>query len=215
MRRLTLVVISLLLVASPADAWSPPVRGRVVRPFAAPRTRFGRGHRGVDFAVARRTPVHPIGPGTVVFAGAVGGTLHVVVRHANGMRTSYDFLASVGVRAGARVTAATVLGRSGGRGDGHPRDVVHLGLRIGDRYVDPMRLFGPRTPPVVHLAPLVGSADAIHGPDDSAESSRPSSEPITPLSEGATHRSPATPTVTSEPWCAGCAWGTNFAFRSE
>jgi murein DD-endopeptidase MepM/ murein hydrolase activator NlpD len=118
--------------------------------------------------------VHAVGPGTVVFAGAVAGTLHVVVRHPNGWRTSYSFLAQVRVRRGAEVET-DVIGTTGGTGENHDGGVLHLGLRIGEQYVDPMQLFGVvDLTAVVHLAPVaaVGATtertDLVEGlpPDD-------------------------------------------------
>ena len=88
--------------------------------------------------------VRAAGAGTVAFAGDVAGTLHVVVAHANGLRTSYSFLADVSVRAGQVVERGTVLGHAGGTGPEHDVGVLHFGLRVGDRYVDPMQLFRPR-----------------------------------------------------------------------
>ena len=137
-----------------ASAWTKPVRGPVVRPFEPPKSRFGAGHLGVDFHAVPGTLVRAVGPGTVVFAGAVARTLHVVIRHPNGWRTSYSFLASVRVRAGEEV-GTDVLGTTGGRGENHDGSVLHLGLRIGDAYVDPMQLFGAGDlAAIVHLAPL-------------------------------------------------------------
>src|SRR5439155_12501516 len=78
-----------------------------------------------------------------VFAGQVGGTLHVVVLHADGLRTSYSFLADIAVHRGDRVGAGQVVGTAGGP--------VHFGARAGDAYLDPASLFGG--PPVVHLVP--------------------------------------------------------------
>jgi hypothetical protein len=135
-------------------AWRRPVAGGVARAFEPPRSRYGPGHLGVDFLAAPGTPVGAAGPGEVSFAGTVGGSLHVVVAHAGGLRTSYSFLAGVAVRRGQTVRAGTTLGTSGGTGANHGRDVVHFGLRSGDTYVDPMLLFGAvDLARVVHLAP--------------------------------------------------------------
>jgi murein DD-endopeptidase MepM/ murein hydrolase activator NlpD len=157
----TLVVLatvgSLLVAPAPASGiavWLRPVSGRVARPFRPPVTRYGRGHLGVDFSAAPGTSVRAAGAGTVVFAGVVAATRHVVVRHPGGLRTSYSFLATIRVHRGQRVGRGAVLGTTGGRGEHHDGHVLHLGLRIGDAYVDPMRLFAPgRLPVRVHLVP--------------------------------------------------------------
>jgi len=164
----TLVLLAILGVltlaqapASGGDVWLRPVAGRFVRPFHAPLTRYGRGHLGVDFAAAPGTLVRAAGAGTVVFAGVVATARHVVVRHAGGLRTSYSFLASIRVRGGEVVARGEVVGTTGGRGEHHDPSVVHFGLRIGDGFVDPMRLFASAGLPArVHLAPTAADAAA-------------------------------------------------------
>jgi len=142
------------VTAAGLPMWTRPVPGRVVRVFEPPMTRYGRGHLGVDLAAAPGTTVRSAGAGTVVFAGAVAGTRHVVIRHPGGLRTSYSFLASIRVRLGEVLVRGAVLGTTGGTGEGHDGNALHLGLRIGDTYVDPMRLFDPPDlAAVVHLAP--------------------------------------------------------------
>jgi hypothetical protein len=137
-----------------ASGWVRPVDGAVVRPFEPPVHRYGAGHLGVDFRAAPGTPVRAAGPGEITVAGSVAGGLHVVVAHAGGLRTSYSFLATVTVHRGARVLAGDVIGTAGGTGTNHDGSVVHLGLRSGDEYVDPMVLFGAvDLTEVVHLAP--------------------------------------------------------------
>jgi murein DD-endopeptidase MepM/ murein hydrolase activator NlpD len=125
------------------DAWTRPVPGPLVRAFSPPRTRYGAGHLGADLAAAPGTAVRAAGPGTVEFAAAVAGTRHVVLRHLGGLRTSYSFLRSVSVHRGERVTGGAVVGVSGGSGQNHAGRVLHLGLRAGDGFVDPMQLFMP------------------------------------------------------------------------
>jgi murein DD-endopeptidase MepM/ murein hydrolase activator NlpD len=161
MRRATLAFIALLLfattTAASADAWTRPVDGPVVKPFEQPLTPYGPGHRGVHFAVQPGTPVRAVAAGTVAFAGEVAGAMHVVVQHANGWRTSYSFLATRTVSRGDHVEAGTIVGTTGGRAPGHNGAVLHFGVRIGDVYVDPMRLFvSPGAAGRVHLAPVDG-----------------------------------------------------------
>lgn len=123
----------------------PPVDGPVVDFFRPPASPFGPGNRGVDYATAPGAVVRASGDGEVVFAGPVGGRLHVVVRHADGIRTSYSFLASVTVRRGEAVTAGQEVGRSGSS--------LHFGARRGDAYFDPLTLFGGGGRGRVHLVP--------------------------------------------------------------
>lgn len=149
--------------APPGPRWTRPVDGALVRAFEAPRTRFGPGHRGVDFAAAPGTPVVAAGAGVVVFAGSIGPSSHVVVLHpVSGWRTGYSFLESVAVHRGAAVSGGTVVGTSGGAGDGHDGSVLHFSLRIGDEYVDPMILFRPLDlGAAVHLAPTDGDRSGM------------------------------------------------------
>ena len=108
MRRLLVVSFVFALVAlTPAHAdpvgYVPPVDSVIVDPFRPPADPWGPGNRGIDYAPAPGTPVHAAAAGVVTFAGQVGGSLHVVVRHADGIRTSYSFLATIAVAAGDRV----------------------------------------------------------------------------------------------------------------
>ncbi len=124
-------------------AWTPPVPGRLLRPFQEPVATYGVGHRGVDFAAPSGVAVRAANDGVVSFAGSVAGSLHVVVSHAGGIRTSYSFLVRVDVAVGQHVRRSQTLGAAGGTGDGHVAGVLHFGARIGDRYIDPMLLFRP------------------------------------------------------------------------
>jgi hypothetical protein len=147
-----LVALALVLSASTVTAtaaavavpgsWITPVPGAVARTFVEPRSRYGAGHRGVDLAAAPGTAVHAANGGEVTFAGSVAGSRHVVVGHAGGLRTSYSFLAGVTVRRGQTVARGDVVGTAGGADPEH-LGVVHFGLRVGERYVDPMALFAP------------------------------------------------------------------------
>src|SRR5689334_3155596 len=142
-------------IGDPPTPWTRPVAGRVVRPFVAPRSRYGAGHRGADLAAGPGTPVVAAGAGRVAFAGAVAGTLHVVVDHGGGLETSDSFLATIAVRTGQTVARGAVVGTAGGAGPEHAVGVVHFALRVQGEYADPMRLFAaPDLTKVVHLAPL-------------------------------------------------------------
>ena len=120
--------------AAAADSYGPPVDAPVVDSFRPPPGPYGAGNRGLDYATAPGAEVVTSAPGRVTFAGPVGGHHHVVVLHADGLRTSYSFLAGVSVRRGDVLAAGAVVGTSGGS--------LHFGARAGERYVDPALLFG-------------------------------------------------------------------------
>lgn len=169
-----LVALAIVLSSAPAAAtataiggpgtWIHPVAGQVARPFVAPRSRYGAGHRGVDFVATPGTAVHAANAGEVTFAANVAGSLHVVVSHAGGLRTSYSFLASITVRRGQSVARGDVVGTAGGTDPEH-LGVVHFGLRVGERYVDPMRLFAPADlTQLIRLVPVDAPAQSGFGP---------------------------------------------------
>lgn len=149
-------------------AWLPPVDGEITRPFQAPAFAYGPGHRGVDFAAAPGTPVRSAADGVVAFAGSVAGSLHVVVVHDGGLRTTYAFLAGIAVHEGDRVTRGQIVGAAGGTGPEHDRPGLHFGLRIGDRYLDPQQLFE-----VCDLTQLVRLVPVDEMPAEPWDSRRP------------------------------------------
>lgn len=143
-------------VAPPAPgsyAW--PVLGPVLRPFEPPATPFGAGHRGIDIGAPVGTPVRAAQAGVVAFAGAVAGSLFVSIDHPDGVRTTYSWVSAVLVVPGQAVARGQVVARTG---QGHPGSTaphLHFGARVGDVYLDPMLLLGPRSlVGLVHLAPL-------------------------------------------------------------
>jgi murein DD-endopeptidase MepM/ murein hydrolase activator NlpD len=117
----------------------------VVRGFEPPPNPYASGHRGADLAGAAGQPVRSALPGSVAFAGSIGGKPVVTVDH-GGRRTTYEpVVASVEV--GQEVGAGTVVGRLVVT-DSHcfPAACLHWGLIVqrGDdeEYADPLTLVG-------------------------------------------------------------------------
>ena len=131
--------------AAPDDPWPYewPVDAVVVDPFRPPATPYGPGNRGLEFATAHGQPARAARDGWVVFAGQVGGRLHVTVAHPDRLRISYSGLATVEVRTGERVAQGRAIGSTGDR--------LHVGARVGSAYVDPAIVFGARR--IVRLVP--------------------------------------------------------------
>lgn len=90
---------------------------------------YGAGNFGLEYATSPGDPVLAIGSGIVSFAGSVAGRLAVTVKHPDGRRSSLTGLSAVAVQAGELVVQGQFLGRA--------LIGLHLGLREGDRYVDP------------------------------------------------------------------------------
>ncbi len=137
--------------AGPAHGvWPLQPRPQVVRPFDAPETRWGAGHRGADLAGHPGQPVRTSLAGRVSFVGRVAGRGVVVVDH-GGTRTTYEPVLGT-VSRGDRVAAGTVIGRLSTSG-GHclPRSCLHWGLRRGEVYLDPLTLVDAPRP--VRLLP--------------------------------------------------------------
>src|SRR4051812_431369 len=57
----------------------------VARGFDPPAARWLPGHRGVDLRASPGAAVLAAGPGVVAFAGTIGGTGVVALRHVNGL----------------------------------------------------------------------------------------------------------------------------------
>lgn len=149
------------VVAQPASAspgahrhwvWPLSPRPDVLRPFDPPRSRWGPGHRGVDLAGTVGQRVLAIGDGTVTFAAQLAGRGVVVVRHGR-LRSTYEPVTALVVR-GEQVDAGQQIGLLQKVGS-HclPRACLHLGVRLGDGYLDPLTLL-PAGP--IRLKPLDG-----------------------------------------------------------
>lgn len=130
-----------------AVAYAPPVDAPIVDTFRPPRSPYGPGNRGIDYATRPGSPVRAAAPGTVAFAGTVAGGLHVVLLHADGIRTSSSFLHATVVRRGQRVAAGQTVGVAG--------PTLHFGARAGEAYVDPLILLSASGggPSRIHLVP--------------------------------------------------------------
>ncbi len=128
------------------DYAAPVAPVTVVRPFEAPTTPFGPGHRGVDLATRSGEAVRAAGPGVVSFAGSVAGRGVVVVQHADGVSTEYEPIEPA-VERGQRVQLGALLGHVHGRhGACTAGGCLHWGARRNGEYFDPLlllRALGP------------------------------------------------------------------------
>ncbi len=114
--------------------FTPPNEAPVIDPFRMPACAYCAGNRGIEYGPTAGSPVRALAAGLVDFAGLVAGTRWLVVVHADGIRASYGRLATMSPSRGDVVRAGQVLGTS--------TDRFYIGLRDGDRPVDPTPLIG-------------------------------------------------------------------------
>jgi len=127
---------------APAGAFSWPLAPPhpVLRPFEAPTSPYGPGHRGVDLGGTPGEAVLAAADGVVVFAGQLAGRGVVSIDHEGGLRTTYEPLLP-GAAAGQRVAAGAVIGQLlAGHADCPAAACLHWGVRRGAEYLDPLGL---------------------------------------------------------------------------
>jgi len=154
--------------------YEPPTDAPVIDPFRPPPGPYAAGNRGIEYRTVPGSPVRAAADGRVTFAGAIAGSLYVTLLHADGIRTSYSYLASIAVGPGEAVRLGQPVGTAGSR--------LHVGARRGDTYIDPATLWS-RGPPRVRLVPLDGGP-----PEPATHEARPpaprASVPQRPTSAG-------------------------------
>ena len=114
-----------------------PVPGRVTSNYGY-RARFGRMHKGIDWACPVGTSIMASCGGTVVQAGWFGGYGNcITLRHPDGRQTRYGHLSRILVKTGQSVKQGEKIGLSGntGRSTG-PH--VHFEIIINGSQVNPL-----------------------------------------------------------------------------
>lgn len=112
-----------------------PVSGPVTSGFGM---RWGRMHEGIDIAVPSGTAVGAAGPGTIIYAGWLGGYGNlVVVDHGNGLSTAYAHNTSFAAGVGQTVETGTIVAYSGSTGNSSGPH-VHFEVRVNGSAVDPL-----------------------------------------------------------------------------
>jgi murein DD-endopeptidase MepM/ murein hydrolase activator NlpD len=148
-------------VPSPASTeagWAWPVGGdrAVLRPFIAPATPYGPGHRGVDILAVEDALLAPA-DGIVRFAGMVAGRPVLSIDHGDGIISSSEPVESA-LDAGDSVARGDPIGTVL---DGHCAErCVHFGVRIDGEYVNPLRWLGGGVRPILLPTRHPGSAGA-------------------------------------------------------
>ena len=147
------LVCALCALAWPAAAaaWSWPVDGPVLRPFALGADPYAGGqHRGVDVGASVGDAVRAPVSGTVSFAGSVpNGGRALTIRTGDGYSITLLQLGALDVTRGETVAEGVRIGSVGDSADAVTRAPhVHLGVRRTDDedgYLDPLAFLPERT----------------------------------------------------------------------
>jgi hypothetical protein len=192
------VLIAFQAGAPPALAWTWPVDGPVLRPFALGDDPYAAGqHRGIDVAAAPGSPVRAPAAGTVRFAGTVpGGGRTVTLLTEDGYAVTLLHLGAIAVARSAPVAEGATVGTIGPSGDAeHEQGYVHLGVRVAEDpngYLDPLAFLPARE---------VGPPPAPDPPDDQQPRPEPAPPPapVTAPAPVTGKEVPATPAAPDDP----------------
>jgi murein DD-endopeptidase MepM/ murein hydrolase activator NlpD len=134
-----------------SSSWSWPIAAPhpILRPYLAPATPYGPGHRGIDIGapdgsalgVGVPVPVPVLAPtdGVVSFAGVVVDRPVLSIRHAGGLVPSYEPVVTT-LAAGDSVARGAVIGELQA---GHcVQPCLHFGVRLDGGYVSPLNYLG-------------------------------------------------------------------------
>lgn len=134
--------------------WIWPVKSAVdhtiTRKADIPAENWQKGHRGVDLPAQDGAVLLAPEEGTIVFSGKVGGKDVVSFRTRDGALVSFE-PATSSLKTGERVGRGEEMAHRQGGSDHCGRSCVHLGVRFGNAYCDPLVfLFGES----IRLKPL-------------------------------------------------------------
>jgi len=145
MNRLLSLALLTALVLTPGAAaayprwdWPTAPPHALARPYLAPPTPYGAGHRGIDIR-APSTEVLAPAAGIVHFVGFVVNRPVLSIEHPGGFLSSYEPVTS-SLSKGDPVARGQPIGELLA---GHcAQPCLHFGVRLGGEYVSPLLLLG-------------------------------------------------------------------------
>jgi len=118
-----------------------PVTGTITSRYGVSSRIRSSNHTGLDIATASGKPIKVAASGTVTYADYKGSYGNVVkVDHGNGLETWYAHTSKMYVTEGQHVEAGEVIAAVGSTGNSTGPH-LHLGVRVDNKYIDPMTLF--------------------------------------------------------------------------
>ena len=129
--------LNLYRIAAQKAPFAVPLKGsfRYTSGFGM---RWGRMHKGTDFAAPHGTPIYATADGTVIHAGWQSGYGRMVtIRHEFGIETRYAHNSKLFVKKGQRVSRGQKIAAMGNTGRSTGTH-LHYEVRVGGKAVNPM-----------------------------------------------------------------------------
>ncbi len=129
--------LNLYRIAAQKTPFAMPVKGsfRFTSGFGP---RWGRMHKGTDFAAAHGAPIYATADGVVTFAGRQSGYGNIVkIQHDFGIETRYAHLSAINVKKGQKVSLGRKIGAMGNTGRSTGTH-LHYEVRINGEAINPM-----------------------------------------------------------------------------
>ena len=102
----------------------------------------GRGHKGVDLAADKGSPIYAVAAGTVTYSGYDGGYGYcVVIDHGNGIQTRYGHASVLKVGKGAKVEQGDLVALVGSTGNSTGNH-LHFEVIVNGNRVNPISYIG-------------------------------------------------------------------------
>lgn len=116
---------------------SRPVNGSITSRYGSRSSIRSSAHTGLDIATSKGTPITPIAPGTVTYAGYKGsyGNL-VIINHGNGIESYYAHCSQIYTAVGQEVDAKTMISTVGSTGNSTGPH-LHLEIRQNGNPLNP------------------------------------------------------------------------------
>lgn len=130
--------LNIYRIAAETAPFAHPLKG-AYRYTSGFGTRWGRQHKGSDFAARHGTPIHATADGKVIHAGWLSGYGRLIkIKHEFGIETRYAHLAKIRVKVGQRVSRGDRIGDMGNSGRSTGTH-LHYEVRVNGRAVNPMK----------------------------------------------------------------------------
>lgn len=129
--------LNMYRIAAETVPFANPVKS-AVRYTSGFGMRWGRMHKGSDFAGPHGTPIYSTADGIVTHAGWSSGYGRLIkIKHAHGIETRYAHLAKIRVNVGERVSRGERIGDMGNSGRSTGTH-LHYEVRVKGKAVNPM-----------------------------------------------------------------------------